>query len=90
MPSVCAHLIISGRVQGVCFRICTEQEALRLKLTGWVRNLPTGQVETYLEGEEEKVEKMIEWCHQGPPAAKVKTVEVLWEKPKNFSDFSIV
>ncbi len=77
--NVRAHLIISGRVQGVCFRAEAEQEATRRGLTGWVRNTETGRVETVLEGERASVEAMIAWCRRGPPAARVTEVQVDWE-----------
>lgn len=71
-----AHLTLSGRVQGVCFRMVTQEEAQRLGLTGWVRNLPTGQVEVVAEGEEAAMEELIAWCHKGPPGARVAEVKV--------------
>ena len=58
----------------------TEEEAGKRGLTGWVRNLPTGQVEALFEGEKETIEAMIAWCRQGPPAARVTKVEISWEK----------
>ena len=76
---VAAHLWISGRVQGVCYRAWVEEIANALQLTGWGRNLPTGQVESILEGEKSQVEEMIQKCHQGPSAARVKEVRVEWE-----------
>jgi acylphosphatase len=88
MANVRVHLLISGRVQGVCFRMYAEEEAQRRQLTGWIRNLPSGQVETAIEGPKEKVEEMIGWCRQGPPAARVSKVEVTWEDCRgDFSDF---
>ncbi len=69
------HLLISGLVQGVCFRACTEEEANRLGLTGWVRNTPDGKVEAVFEGEKNRVEEMVAWCRHGPPAARVKEVK---------------
>ena len=72
------HLLISGRVQGVCYRAESEKEATSLGLKGWVRNTEDGTVEMLLEGEKEKVEKMITWCHRGPDVAKVKEVLVEW------------
>lgn len=71
-----AHLIISGWVQGVAFRYYTRDIARRLGLTGWVRNLRDGSVEAVFEGEEAKVEEMLRWCHEGPPAARVNQVQV--------------
>lgn len=73
------RVLISGRVQGVFFRAYTKEEANRLGLKGWVRNLPDGRVEALFEGEDEAVEKMIKWCHRGSPASKVEKVEVFEE-----------
>jgi acylphosphatase len=61
------HAIVSGRVQGVSYRASTAHEARRLGLVGWVRNLRDGSVE---------LEKLLTWCHAGPPAAKVTTIVV--------------
>ncbi|MBW2092437.1 MAG: acylphosphatase [Deltaproteobacteria bacterium] len=76
MAKIRAHLIISGRVQGVYFRYSTELEANRLGLTGWVRNRRSGDVEAVFEGDEKQVEEMIAWCHHGPPGAIVRQVQV--------------
>jgi acylphosphatase len=85
-----AHVYISGRVQGVFFRAYTEEEANRLGLKGWVRNLIDGRVEAVFEGEKDKIEKMIEWCHRGSPHARVDNVEVEWEDYKGeFDSFTI-
>jgi len=81
MATTRAHLWISGRVQGVNFRYYTRQQALRLGLTGWVRNLWDGRVEVLIEGEEAIVRQMVEWCHTGPPAAYVVEVEIEWDSP---------
>ncbi|MEW6745622.1 MAG: acylphosphatase [Planctomycetota bacterium] len=69
------HLWISGRVQGVCFRYATQDAACGLGLTGWVRNLPDGRVETVAEGEPAAIERFIAYCHEGPPMAHVRHVE---------------
>jgi acylphosphatase len=76
-----AHLIISGRVQGVSFRWYTQQQAHRLDLSGWVRNLWDGGVEAVFEGEAQAVRQAISWCHSGPPSAWVESVQVEYEKP---------
>ena len=73
------HVYISGRVQGVWFRAYTKEEAERLGVKGWVRNLPDGRVEAVFEGDENKVEEMVRWCHVGSPQAKVTKVEVIEE-----------
>ncbi|HLD35793.1 MAG TPA: acylphosphatase [Planctomycetota bacterium] len=79
--TVRAHLYISGTVQGVFFRHYTFERAHQLGLTGWVKNLANGQVETTFEGTKDKVDEMIEWCHKGPPSAKVTKVDIQWETP---------
>ncbi len=71
-----ARLIISGRVQGVYYRYSTQQEALRLGLTGWVRNLPSGDVEAVVEGDGSKVEELIKWCRAGPAGAAVRDIQM--------------
>ena len=84
------NLIISGRVQGVFYRATCEKIAEGLGLNGWVRNLPSGQVEVLVQGEKEKIEKLISWCKKGPPSAKVSDVKVEWQEvSKTFTYFEI-
>jgi len=84
------HITVSGRVQGVFFRANTQEVAQRLGLSGYVRNLPDGRVEVVAEGDEGALQKLIDWCHQGPPLARVERVEVRWENPTGeFSGFRI-
>jgi len=71
-----AHLIISGKVQGVWFRASTKQKAEQLGIAGWVKNTDNGRVEALIEGDEKQIQDMIKWCHQGPPLSRVKKVEV--------------
>lgn len=66
---------ILGLVQGVAFRHHTCREAVRLGVSGWVRNLPDGSVEGLFEGETAAVEELVAWCRSGPPAAAVERVE---------------
>lgn len=90
MENVRAHVIIEGRVQGVFFRHHTQEMAIRLGLTGWVKNLQDGGVEAVFEGDEETVNQIIRWCRQGPSQAKVTRVHQMWEDYKGeFKDFSI-
>ena len=85
-----AHLFIEGRVQGVCFRMYACEEAERLGVVGWIRNLRDGRVEALVEGEESAVERFIAWCRQGPPYARVTNVTIEWEPPRGeFHFFSI-
>ena len=70
------HVLISGRVQGVGYRMATQQQARQLGLRGWVRNLADGRVEARFVGEATIVEVMVTWCWQGPPAAQVEAIEI--------------
>jgi len=79
------HTFISGKVQRVCFRAETRRMAEIFNLTGWVRNLPDGRVEAVFEGEDTNVDKMLAWCHHGPPAARVQ--EVIADEEKYISEF---
>jgi len=70
------HAIISGRVQGVFFRMETRRAAERFGVNGWVRNCPDGTVEAVFEGESGKVDQMIDWCKKGPPMASVSDIKI--------------
>ncbi|MFZ3202959.1 MAG: acylphosphatase [Pseudomonas sp.] len=71
MQRICLHGYVSGRVQGVFFRQATAEQAERLDVDGWVRNLGDGRVEVLLEGAETAVRELAAWLEQGPPKAKV-------------------
>ena len=70
-----AKVIISGVVQGVFFRASTREMALGMGLTGWVRNLPDGDVEALFEGPAETIEEAIAWCHHGPKPVPTRSVD---------------
>ncbi len=80
MVNVKAHVFVSGIVQGVFFRQGTKEQAEIYNVTGWIRNLMDGRVEAIFEGEKNNVMKLVEYCHHGPPYAKVTKVEVEWKK----------
>ena len=67
----------------------TRDRAHSLGLAGWVRNVPDGTVEAVFEGEDERVESMVEWCRRGPAGAGVENVDVEWEEPRREEGFSI-
>ena len=71
---ITVRLRISGRVQGVAYRIWAERQASLLFLSGWVRNRRDGSVEALLSGPEHAVRDMIGRCHRGPPLARVTAV----------------
>lgn len=76
MENISAHVIIKGWVQGVYFRAFTRDEARLLGLTGWVMNRRDGAVEAHFEGEKNRVERMVAWCHHGSPPSRVEAVDV--------------
>jgi acylphosphatase len=83
-------LQVQGRVQGVFFRASTREQAQRLGLAGWVRNLPDGSVEVLAEGEEASLRRLADWCRRGPPGAHVDEVEESWHPATGeLSGFSI-
>jgi acylphosphatase len=91
MANIRVRLIIEGRVQGVWFRESTRKEAARLGVYGWVRNRPDGTVEVVAEGPEDKVRKLVTWCHHGPTSAQVTRVqEGLEVFQGEFADFDVV
>ena len=81
---------VRGRVQGVWFRASAREEANKLSLNGWVANLPDGSVELCVEGSRPKLERLLAWCHQGPPAAGVNLVDPEWlPATGEFTEFEI-
>lgn len=85
------HLIVSGRVQGVWFRGASKKQADKLGLTGWVRNLVSGDVELIAEGPEDAVQQLVSWCRKGPPLARVTSVEsTLSNYGGEFNSFDIM
>ena len=86
-----AHVLVSGRVQGVFFRAETARAAVANHVTGWIRNLSNGQVEAVFEGEKSDVEIVVDFCRRGPSGAHVDAAEVTWKNWNGeFSDFRIV
>jgi acylphosphatase len=85
-----AHIVVSGRVQGVFFRAYTEDAASGLGVRGWVRNLQDGRVEIMAEGDEKALKDLIIWCHRGSPMAHVSDVDVEWgEATHEFDGFRV-
>jgi acylphosphatase len=80
---------VRGRVQGVFFRAEARARAESLGLAGWVRNLPDGRVEAVFEGEDDRVESMVEWCRRGPAGAEVEAVDVEREEPVGETGFRV-
>ena len=83
------HSVVRGRVQGVGFRYFTQGEAANLGLSGWVRNLPSGDVELVAGGPREDLETFIRHVAQGPPLSKVYGVETEWTEDELNGPFQI-
>ncbi len=91
MSTTRAHIFVTGYVQGVFYRHTAAQKARARGLTGWVRNLPDGRVEAMVEGEEDEVRALVEWCRNGPSHATVEKVDVEWQRPaSDFSGFQVL
>jgi len=74
------RIFVSGKVQGVFFRQALKVMAKKNNVTGWVKNLKDGRVEAVLEGDLEKVSRLVEWSHGGPANARVEDIEIINEK----------
>jgi acylphosphatase len=83
------RVVIHGWVQGVFFRDTLRRRARVAGIAGWVRNNWDGTVEAVFEGEAGAVERLIDFCRQGPRGAQVDRVEVIDEDPEGFSGFEI-
>ncbi len=81
MDRVRAHVMITGRVQGVSFRAYARDRARQAGVEGWVRNCEDGRVEIVFEGTRPAVQRMVSWCYSGPSQAIVERVEVVWQEP---------
>jgi acylphosphatase len=84
-----ALVVVRGSVQGVFFRVETRDRARSLGLAGWVRNAPDGTVEAAFEGDDKRVESMVEWSRRGPAGARVEGVEVTGVEREGEDGFSI-
>ena len=88
MEKIRRHIFIKGKVQGVNFRYYTKEKANLLDIFGWVKNLNDNRVEILVEGEKEKIEKLIDWLKQGGPySAKIDDIKI--EEQKYLSEFNI-
>lgn len=84
------HATITGRVHGVGFRYFVLREAMDLGLVGWVANQPDGTVSCEAEGSRANLDRLLEALREGPPAAIVDDVRVMWRPPSGqFASFEI-
>ena len=84
-----AHVLVSGRVQGVYFRATTRDEAREIGVDGWIRNRSDGRVEAVFEGPQEAVESMVGFCRKGSPAAQVEDIKVEYGDPEGIEGFGV-
>jgi len=90
MSQAAVKVVVSGLVQGVGYRYYAIGEARRLGLVGCVKNLPSGEVEAYAEGDRGLLEELLKALKIGPPSADVSGVQVEWQKPQgNYKRFGI-
>lgn len=83
------RVIVRGHVQGVFFRDSMRRLAQHRNVSGWASNRPDGAVEAVLEGDEDAVDRLIDFARRGPRGAQVDAVEVIDEEPEGLSGFSI-
>ena len=85
------RLFVTGKVQGVFFRQTLKVMAIKNNVFGWVKNLKDGRVEAVLEGDKEKISRLVEWAHGGPANARVEDVEIRYENfAAEFSKFDVL
>jgi acylphosphatase len=84
------RLYLTGMVQGIMFRPYIKENADKLNVRGFVRNLEDKRVEVFIEGNPDEVEKMIEICKRGTKLANIKNVEIKEEKFQGFKEFKIL
>jgi acylphosphatase len=81
------HIVVQGSVQGVNFRSAAQGAATDLGVVGWVRNRDDGNVEMLVEGDDDAVDRMVEWARRGPSSAEVTGVDVTDTEPQGLGSF---
>ena len=85
------HILVTGKVQGVFFRQATKVIAVKNNVTGWVKNLESGQVEILLEGDIQNVNSVIDWCHNGPANSRVDEIKTKQQEfSGQYSNFKVL
>ena len=84
------YCIVNGRVQNVAYRVYVQDAACDLEITGWVKNLPDGNVELVAQGMPDTLKDFVEYLHEGSLLSEVEAVAVDWRTAKVlYDDFSI-
>jgi acylphosphatase len=89
MADIHKKAILKGRVQGVGFRFSAREQARRLGIKGYVKNLPNGDVEILASGSEKNVEKYLQWAHEGPAYAHVDDIQIEDAEPTSYHTFDV-
>lgn len=83
------RVVVHGYVQGVFFRETARRRAQSARVAGWIANRPDGMVEAVFEGERAAVERLVDFCREGPRGARVDWVDVVAEDPAGLTGFQI-
>ena len=83
------RVVVHGFVHGVYFRDSVRRRAVSTGVAGWVRNNRDGSVEAVLEGDPDAVERVVDFCRDGPRGARVDDVEIVEEEPEGLAGFAI-
>ena len=85
-----ARILIEGRLQRMNFRLQTQQQAQKLGLEGFIRNLSDGRIEIETQGEEDKIEELLQWLQQEPHSSQIKSILYRLEEPaKHYTGFEV-
>lgn len=84
-----AKILISGKVQGVYFRVSAKQVASEFDIQGWCRNTLDDKVEIFAQGNYHNLTDFFNWCNKGPEQASVHKVEVDFVEPERHESFEI-
>ena len=90
MSTKAVRIEVSGRVQGVFFRVSTKEVCEKIGVKGWVKNLPTGSVLIHAEGSDEQLKELIEWCNEGPLLSNVTKVDSEDAEMTNAETFEVL
>jgi len=89
MEEKSVRLTVKGKVQGVYFRASTREVATKLGISGWVKNLPSGEVQIEAEGQAANLDSFVNWCRRGPMRAEVTQVTIEDIPLKGLQDFKV-
>lgn len=84
------RILIEGRLQGMQFRLKTEEKARQLGLVGFVRILSDGRIEIEAQGEDPQLEALLAWCQEEPHGSQIKSILYRYDEiSKQYGDFSV-